>query len=36
MDELKSTYQTPDMEILNLFGLDLLAASDNYGEEDWD
>ena len=32
----KNTYQTPDMEVLNLFGIDLLAASDNYGEEDWD
>lgn len=36
MDELKSDYQTPDMEILNLFGIDLLVSSDNFGEEDWD
>lgn len=35
MDE-KNIYQAPDMEVLNLFGIDLLATSDNYGEEDWD
>jgi hypothetical protein len=36
MDESKSTYQTPDMEVLKLFGLDPLVSSDNFGEEDWD
>jgi hypothetical protein len=36
MDELKTAYQTPDMEVLNLFGIDVLVNSDNFGEEDWD
>ena len=35
MDE-KNLYQTPEMEVLDLFGINLLASSENMGETDWD